>query len=569
MDLLKNLSCVLSILLTAFFNLTVVAADTLPHLEKRGEATCLIVHDQPFLMLAGELHNSSSSGLDYMELVWPKLQKLNLNTVLLPISWEQFEPEEGKYDYTLVDGLIRQARENDMKLVFLWFASWKNGVSSYVPEWVKKDTGRFPRAKGSSNRNTKEIVSTLSEANRNADAKAFAALMRRIREIDSREHTVIMVQVQNEIGIKPELRDMSEEADQRFAENVPKQLMDSLERNRAHLHPVMLERWAQNGFKTAGSWSEVFGGSPGGAEEIFSTWHYALYVQYIIKHGKAEYPLPMFVNAWLADKPASGTYPTGGPVAHVLDVWRAAAPDVDAFAPDIYVSDFKAVCAEYAQNGNPLLIPEAHRSEDAAGRAYWLFGKHHGLCFAPFGIESTPDDHPIVDAYALLKQAMPLIAAAQGTNRMTAFYEQDKSGPVKTDQDKSIQAELTQKQQVREETLILGDWNVIVKFNDAGLPRNAKPAAIIVQSEENNEEFFVIGQGFEIGFGARTPGPRYTQILSVDMGRFNNGVFVPELRLNGDESGANWRTRVPAFQTNLFLDPSKPRILRVRVYRIN
>ncbi|MCL2347831.1 MAG: DUF5597 domain-containing protein, partial [Planctomycetaceae bacterium] len=521
------------------------------HLEKQGDATRLIVHGKPYLMIAGELHNSSSSNLEYMKKVWPKLRQLNLNTVLLPISWEQFEPEEGKFDDTLVDGLIRQARENDMKLVFLWFGSWKNGVSSYAPAWVKKDTVRFPRAKGSSNRNTKDILSTLSESNRDADARAFAALMRRIRDVDSGENTVIMVQVENEIGIKPELRDMSGEADRLFAENVPKQLMDFLVRNKEHLHPEMLKRWEKSGFATSGSWNEVFGDSRAAAE-IFSTWYYALYVQHVIQSGKAEYPLPMYVNAWLADQPASGTYPSGGPVAHVLDVWRAAAPGVDIYAPDIYLPDFKGVCEEYSRNGSPLLVPEAHRGEDAAGRAYWVFGKHHGLCFAPFGIESMPEDHPLVDAYALLKQAMPLIAAAQGTPRMTAVYEQEK-----------------QEQHREEEVVALGDWNVIVKYHGDHLPQNAKPAALIIQSEENAGEFYLIGQGFEIGFGSRVSGPRNTQILSIDMGRFEEGRFVPELRLNGDESGANWRASVPASPDNKLLEPSKPRILRVRVDRFD
>jgi hypothetical protein len=344
---------------------------------------------------------------------------------------------------------------------------------------------------------------------------------------------------------------MSEEGDRRFAQEIPKQLMDYLTRNKERLHPEMLKRWEKSSFATTGTWSEVFDDARAAAE-VFSTWYYALYVQYIIQAGKAEYPLPMFVNAWLADTPASGTYPTGGPVAHVLDVWRAAAPGVDAYAPDIYVPDFKGICEEYTRTGNPLLVPEAHRGEDAAGRAYWVFGKHHGLCFAPFGIESTPEDHPLVETYALLKQVMPLIGSAQGTERMTAVYEQDKPDP-----------------QRREETVAMGDWNVVVKYSDEGLPRNAKPAALIIQSEENAEEFYVIGQGFEIGFGSRLPGPRYTQILSIDMGRFEAGRFISELRLNGDESGANWRARVPAFRSNLVLDPSKPRILRVRVYRFD
>ena len=529
--------------------------ESIPHLEKHGMATRLIVHEKPYIMIAGEIHNSSSSNLEYMEKVWPKLQKLNLNTVLLPISWELFEPEEGKYDYALVDGLIRQARENDMKLVFLWFASWKNGVSDYVPDWVKKNTARFPRAKGTNNY-TMLVLSTFSETNRDADAKAFAALMRRIREIDSKENTVIMVQVQNEIGIKPPIRDMSEEANRRFSENVPGQLMDYMKQNKDKVHSEILSRWEKSGFATSGTWSEVFGGSPE-ADEIFSTWYYALYVQHIIEKGKAEYPLPMFVNAWLINYPLSGTYPSGGPVAHVMDVWRAAAPAVDIYAPDIYQPDFKGICAEYSnsRNENPLLIPEAHRDEDAAGRAYWTFGKHHGICFALFGIESVPDDHPIADVHALLKQSAHMIGMAQGTSRMTAVYEQEKMSP----------ADDQNEQPFREETIVFGDWNIAVKYSDDGLQPNAKPGALIIQSEESDEEFYIIGQGVELTFSSRKSKSCRVEILSIDIGRFEGGQFISELRANGDEG----RIKIPVSVKNIFLDPSKPRILRVRLYQFD
>jgi hypothetical protein len=528
----------------------VVISGEIPHFQKRGNTVRLIVDDQPFLMLAGEVHNSSSSSLEYMSTVWQKLKTLNLNTVLLPISWEQFEPEEGKFDYTLVDGLIEQARKNDMKIVFLWFGSWKNGVSSYAPAWVKRDTNRFPRSQGASNRNTKDILSPLSETNRNADMKAFTVLMRRIGEIDKKDQTVLMIQIENEIGIKPEFRDLSETSDQVFASAVPKELTDYLVTHRENLHPELLRRWEQTGFKTAGSWKEVFGESPG-ADEIYSAWFYARYVQAIAEAGKREYPLPMFVNAWLpAPNGSPGNYPSGGPVAHVLDIWRCAAPGIDCFAPDIYLPNFKDICAEFNRNGNPLLIPEAHRGDDAGARVYWTLGKHHGLCFAPFGIESMPDNHPIRDAYALLQQAIPLIGEAQGTDRMTAVFMQD--GTVTENKEEIIQ---------------LGNWNVIIKYSDRGLPRNVKPGAIIIQNED--EEFFVIGQGVEIGFGARTTGLRNTGILSVELGHFQDGIFRTELKLNGDETGANYRAKIPPNPGNTFLDPAKPRILRVRIYRFN
>jgi lysophospholipase L1-like esterase len=78
----------------------------LPHLRKQGVATQLIVDDKPFLVLAGELGKSTSSNLEYMRPIWPKLAALKLNTVLVPVYWELVEPTEGKFDFTLVDGLV-------------------------------------------------------------------------------------------------------------------------------------------------------------------------------------------------------------------------------------------------------------------------------------------------------------------------------------------------------------------------------------------------------------------------------------------------------------------------------
>lgn len=523
------------------------ASEPLPHLEKQGSATRLMVDGEPFLMLAGELHNSSSASLDYLAALWPRLRALNLNTVLAPVSWEQLEPEEGHFDFALTDGLLRQARQQKMRLVILWFGSWKNGVSSYAPEWVKRDLARFPRAQGSSDHNTKDLLSALSASNREADARAFAALLRHLREVDGRHHTVIGVQVENEVGIKPEPRDLSAASEVVFRGAVPAELTTYLAAHRAALHPELLKRWEAGGFRASGTWAEVFGGSPG-ADEVFSVWCYARYIDEVARAGKREYPLPMVVNAWLPGAQIQiGSYPTGGPVAHMLDVWRAGASHIDVFAPDIYRPDFKEVCADYARGGNPLLIPETRREEDACARAYWTFGRHHGLCFSPFGVESLPADHPLRDTYAILGQLAPLIGAAQGSERMTAVYQQDpgKDPP--------------------EEVVALGAWNVLVKYTKDGLPRNGRSGAIILQT--GDEEFVVAGQGVEVGFGARTPGPRQTHILSVEMGRFEKGRFVCELKLNGDETAANGRARIPAFASNLPLDPSKQRILRVRVYR--
>ena len=153
-----------------------------PRLEKRGAATQLIVDGKPFLMLSGELHNSSSSNLEYMKPIWPKLAATGLNTVVTPLSWELIEPQEGTFDFTLVDGLLDQARQAHERIVFLWLATWKNGMSSYAPVWVKQDTRRFVRVV--EHGSEVEILSPLCAATEEADARAFSALMRHIKEVD-------------------------------------------------------------------------------------------------------------------------------------------------------------------------------------------------------------------------------------------------------------------------------------------------------------------------------------------------------------------------------------------------
>jgi beta-galactosidase GanA len=255
------------------------------------------VDGKPFLMLAGELHNSSASSLEYMEPMWDKLVALGLNTVLATVSWELVEPQEGQFDFSLVDGLVEQARRHNLRLVFLWFASWKNAWSTYVPAWVKKDMARFPRAQDKSGRTTGAVSPLCAEAMK-ANAIAFAAMMRHIRRIDEGHGTVLMMQIENETGLLGSSRDFSPHANEVFAGAVPAELMNYLAARKDSLIPELRKIWETAGFKSSGSWSEVFGTGPD-ADEIFMAWHIAKYIGNAAKAGKAEYPLPMFVNAWL------------------------------------------------------------------------------------------------------------------------------------------------------------------------------------------------------------------------------------------------------------------------------
>jgi beta-galactosidase GanA len=306
-------------------------------------------------MLGGELGNSSASDLKYMAPIWPKLKAMRLNTILVPVYWELVEPQEGKFDFKLVDELIASARKYDLKIVVLWFGSWKNSMSCYAPYWVKTNQELFPRSRTKSG-NAVEILTPFSDANRNADAKAFASFMKHLRAVDGKQNTVVMIQVENEIGMIPDARDYCTEAEEAFTQQVPAELMAYFQKNKDSLTEELRQAWSDAGMKTSGTWEEVFGRSLQ-TDEIFMAWYFAKYTNYVAEAGKKEYPLPMCVNAALIRpnyKP--GQYPSAGPLPHLMDVWRAAAPQIDFLAPDIYFKTFAEWLGKYDRAGNPIFI---------------------------------------------------------------------------------------------------------------------------------------------------------------------------------------------------------------------
>ncbi|PQB09031.1 hypothetical protein BST83_01410 [Polaribacter filamentus] len=380
------------------------AQNNIPHLAKNGNATQLMVANKPFLMIAGEVHNSSASTIEYMTPLFPKLKKMNLNSVFVTLAWEQFEPEEGVYDYTLVDAIIENAKKNDLKVCLLWFASWKNGESSYTPLWVKKNTKRFFRVKTKEGKEI-ETMSPFCEATKIADAKAFAILMKHLKEVDTAQ-TVILMQPQNEVGMFQDI-DYNKVSLKLFEKKVPKTLISYLKKNKAHLDAYVKKAWSINNYKTKGTWKEVFGDTPE-AKAFFTTWQYATYINYGAKTGRAAYNLPMMVNSWIVQRPEDlpGVYPNGVPVSRVIDIWKAAAPDIDIQSLDIYLSNFKEIVAMYDRDDNPLLVPE---SKAEVSRAFYAFGEHDAICFSPFGIEDAADNFVFTKSYELLNEVQHLI----------------------------------------------------------------------------------------------------------------------------------------------------------------
>ena len=490
----------------------VIADEKIPHLVQSGDATQLIVDEKPFLMIAGELHNSSASTLQYMTPIIPKLKAMNLNTVLATVAWEQFEPEEGQFDYTLIDGLIQEARTNELKLVILWFASWKNGQSSYAPMWVKRDTERFWRVQTKEGRNT-ETLSPFCQATRRADAKAFAELMKRIKAIDH-DSTVIMVQPENEVGILQDM-DYHPEALEALQGEVPVTLIEYLDAHKNSLNPYVQEAWASHEYAKAGSWFEVFGDTPR-TREFFMAWQIASYVESVALAGQNELALPMFVNAWIVQEPGDlpGTYPNGGPVDRVMDVYKAAAPSLFTLCPDIYLPDFKDICRQYVRNDNPLLIPE---STVDAGRAFYAFAEHDAICYSPFGIDQRAlHDHAFQQAYGVLNELSELILAYQGTGKMHGFLRE---------------------QEETSRRVVMDDYSVEVVYEK----KNEPCYGLIIQTSDH--EFLVAGVNLRVEFDS-TDQSRTGYIGQVWEGRYEQGEWIPTRMLNGDETYHNEALRV-------------------------
>lgn len=526
-----------------FFLLNATAqTSSMPQLVKRGHFTQLLVNGKPYLIFGGELGNSSASSSDYMRPIWPKLKQMDLNTVIAPVYWELMEPVEGEFDFSLVDSLIENARLNNMKLVLLWFGSWKNSMSCYAPAWVKINTKRFPRIL-TKDKVPEEILTPFNNNNLEADKNAFVKLMQHIKQVDDKQNTVIAIQVENEIGLLGSARSYDEAANEAFDKPVPEQLLNYLQKNKGELTPEIDSLWKENGFKTSGNWEDVFGKNME-ADEIFTAWNYARYVNEIAKAGKAVYDLPMYVNTAL-NRPGwkPGQYPSGGPLPHLRDIWKAGAPEIDMLAPDIYFPDFQHWCDLYTRFSDPLFIPEIRFEKEDAAKAFFAFGHYNCLSFSPFSIESTvhPDEEPIAKAYHILGQISPLITKYQPEGKVSGFL---------LSKDSSSQ------------TITIGDYYLTVKHDytlpwSPGSREGSWPLTGCTIIEVSPNEFYVAGTGVVVSFTS-TISEKRAGILSVDEGSFEDGKWISGRRMNGDQDNQGRYVRIPVNEYD---------IQRVRLYQ--
>lgn len=503
---------------------------SLPHLYKKGSATQLIVDDKPFLVLGGELGNSTATTVENMEAIWPKLTALNLNTVLIPVYWELIEAQKGTFDFSLYKSLISDARKNNLKIIFLWFGVWKNSMSSHTPSWIKSDQKKYPLVKDQHGKSL-GILSSFSDEVLKADIRAFENLMGFIRDFDSKDNTVIMVQVENEIGMLSSARDYQQLAETAFKKNIPAELSSYLRKNKKVLVPEFDNTWKLNGYQTNGSWETIFGKGLH-TDEIFMAYYYSVFINKLAAAGKKVYNLPMFVNAALI-RPGKlpGEYPSAGPLPHLMDMWKAGGTAIDFLSPDFYNPDFKPWNDLYTRRGNPLFIPEHVFDASVAAKALFSFANYEAIGFSPFSIESD-NNEALGKMYGLISSLQQTITKYQGTGKIKGGLFDKNS---------------------RDTTLELGNYLITCKhdYTLGWTPGNKTEvwppgSVMIIQADEN--EFYVAGTGVVITFKNKMNETLNVGLLKVEEGRFENNQWKVTRHLNGDQTHQGRHVNIPTNQ---------------------
>jgi hypothetical protein len=505
-----------ALVLIVFTASTQLKAVEAPQLVQKDGRYALMVEGQPYLMLGGQIHNSSGWPSELGQ-VWDSMAALHANTVEAPVYWEQMEARQGQFDFSNVDAIVEGARAHHLHVVLLWFGTWKNGNNHYAPEWVKADTKKFPRTI----RPDGEPIDVFSPMGKNtleADKTAFTALMKHLKGVDGEQHTVLMVQVENESGNIGSVRDNSPEANKLFAGPVPEEMLKATG-------------------KPSGTWSQVFGAD---ADELFQAYHQAKYINEIAAAGKSEFNIPCYINVWI-DYPAAQlaqrqldqpgiAYPSGGAVQKLVGLWRKLAPSIDMIGPDIYADVplfYRNTIQAYHRPDNPLWIPETGRA-DSFGKFFYLALGEGALGFSPFGVDQSgwniTGDQPWKahgENFALFAPMAREIARLQFDGKVKTAIEE----PGKETQE-----------------IDFGAWQATVAF---GFPQgDGRPApgtkdahGTVLVAQIGPDEFLVTGEDVSVTF--HLPGKQpwiHSEVVRAEQGVYENGAWKALRLWNGDET---------------------------------
>ena len=519
-------------------------ASDMPQLVRKDGRFALMVDGAPFLMLAGQANNSSNYPAALPK-VWPAIADAHANTLVMPVAWEQIEPVEGQFDFTWVDTLVKQAREHGVRLDILWFGTWKNTSPGYAPAWVKTDNQRFPRLTDNDGK-TSYALSPLYDATREADKRAYVELVRHIKAIDGQQHTVILLQIENEAGVYGATRDHSARADALMDAPVPQDLVTALG-------------------KSPGTWREVFGGD---ADEMFHAWSIALYVDDIAAAGKAVYPLPTYMNDALRDpvhpQPA-GSFATGGPSFDALDLYKVAAPHVDMLAPDLYTADsasYEKTLDLYHRPDNALFVAESGNKPVYARYLFAMLGRQ-GIGFDPFGFDYTGYSNyplgnsatdetmiaPFATLYGVFAPMQRVWARLSYDGRVWGVSEPDDHAGQTLDLGPDWQAAIS----YRQWQFGMPEWDPEHKN---GYPAGSEvPGGGVAVARLGDNEFLVTGVNARVSFAYKGGDPGLAlQTDRVEEGHYDDkGNWVFERVWNGDETdyGLNFTARPVVLRVRL------------------
>ncbi len=509
----------------------------LPRLVQESGRHALFVDGAPFVILGAQVNNSSAWPA-VLPKVWPAIEYLHANTVEVPIYWEQFEPEQGRFDYSVLDTLLAQAREHHVRLVLLWFGTWKNGSSHYMPGWMKRLPERYPRMTGANGRPLDSPSPYASEALK-ADVQGFSALMRQLKTADH-ERTVIMVQVENEPGTWGSVRDYSPAAQKLFESPVPRELLTALHKETS---------------TRAANWQAVFGED---AEEFFHAWSVARYIEEVAAAGKAIYALPVYVNAALRNplhpsRPPS--YESGGPTDNVIPIWKAAAPSIDLLAPDIYLdegAEYLKALDLYQRPDNALFVPEA-RNVPAYSRYFFAALGHQAIGFSPFGMDYTGYSNSPLGATKITEESLAPFA-------LNYTLVGPMAGEIaRLNFEGKLQAVAEEKGQPSQ-SLDFGSWTATVAYGlrqfgpGENPPGNPEPIGRVLVARLADDQFLVAGLFCRVDFRVSdSASGKQRQFLRVEEGTYENGTFRPIRIWNGDQTdwGLNFTSAAQVLRVSL------------------